>query len=717
MINYRFLNYKSGSRFDIDLLNDKIPDDAIAFIQDESYIWARGKKYYCAGGDANVQDGVLTFKDGYGNVEFTITQSGGDLILADSKGNISKATYALKQELDNLADTTDSRLNSLSESIFSGLAQKVDTVAFENALAGKQDNLTAGKGIAIEDNVVSSTLIIDSQLSSASTNPVENKAIKSILDTKANTSDLDIYATIEALNTGLNKKQDLLKAGSDISIEGNVISTTLDTEVFVIVSNLSDVVDPSPNKIYLVEAQNADGTYRYQQYRLRNGQWVSFDAIMPQVNLTGYLKKEEADKLYKDINYSVDLTPYAKLTDIDAVRSELNDYAKLAYVQNNFQRKGDYATLQYVNDTFVRKIDVYTPQQGDTASGGGSTGGSTEEPIVTPVHSITVDTMLSLSSANPVENRAVTEALNDKANASELIKYATKEDLESKLDSITLDGYVTKDTFNEAISTKQNILSLGDGLQMIDDKLTVTLDTDVMVIVDELPVDPNPNKIYLVQSNEGDEYRYIEYRWDGTEWKQVGEKTPEIDLSDYLKTVDADKKYQGVGDYATRTEVANIYQEKGDYALHSDVDELRTDAEDTYQKKGSYALVDYVKNEYQPAGDYALTEYVDKVIERLQEVIDKKYVLKKDVYRPGQTDWSTSEAEDVSDVTVRRHNFITLTQAKYDMLVANGQTSDNTYYFTYEGEEIPETWEFGDSFPIILTGNWTFGGAFPITLS
>ncbi len=56
-------------------------------------------------------------------------------------------------------------------------------------------------------------------------------------------------------------------------------------------------------------------------------------------------------------------------------------------------------------------------------------------------------------------------------------------------------------------------------------------------------------------------------------------------------------------------------------------------------------------------------------------------------------------------------------KARYDYLVQMNQISKNTYYFTYEGDEpAGDTWQFGGTFPIVLTDNWAFGGTFPIKL-
>lgn len=57
------------------------------------------------------------------------------------------------------------------------------------------------------------------------------------------------------------------------------------------------------------------------------------------------------------------------------------------------------------------------------------------------------------------------------------------------------------------------------------------IDTDVFVIVDELPEEGNPNKIYLVSDGEGG---FIEYHYVDGNWDPIG--TVEIDLSQYSTT-------------------------------------------------------------------------------------------------------------------------------------------------------------------------------------
>lgn len=57
------------------------------------------------------------------------------------------------------------------------------------------------------------------------------------------------------------------------------------------------------------------------------------------------------------------------------------------------------------------------------------------------------------------------------------------------------------------------------------------VDTSIYVIVDELPQEGNPQKIYLVPDGKGG---FIEYHWTGDKWDPIG--TVEIDLSNYSTT-------------------------------------------------------------------------------------------------------------------------------------------------------------------------------------
>ena len=124
-----------------------------------------------------------------------------------------------------------------------------------NALAGKQDKLTAGTGISISGNTISCTVsggsggsvTVDSTISSTSTNPVQNKVIYSALQGKQNT----------------------LTAGTGISINGNTISCTVSGgggSVTVDSALSGTSTNPVQNKVIYTALQNKQDKINYETW-------------------------------------------------------------------------------------------------------------------------------------------------------------------------------------------------------------------------------------------------------------------------------------------------------------------------------------------------------------------------------------------------------------------------------------------------------------------
>lgn len=120
------------------------------------------------------------------------------------------------------------------------------------------------------------------------------------------------------------------------------------------------------------------------------------------------------------------------------------------------------------------------------------------------------------------------------------------------------------------------------------------------------------------------------------------------------------------------------------------------DAYDVFISKGDFA--NYVE----------VVEQLKRDFERYKTiVVDPDLFVKKE------------EMEGILDeYNSRNSKMVTLSASAYQYLVDNNLVDRNTYYFTYEGEDIPEgdTWQFGGTFPIVFTETWAFGGTFPITL-
>lgn len=709
-INYRFLNYKHYNKFLQDLNNDKVREDAIVFIQDNLHpcIWARGKEYVCEGPFSSRLDGIdgLTLRNGSDQLLLQILPGSTGIQLQDGRGVVVSYDYASLNAFKDFVSTVTDNINTLRQTKvdledMNNLSSKYNQL--EEKLRNKQNNIFAGNGIAIdESNVISVDLSI-----------------------------LGPYEKVQDHINDLNAKQDKLTAGDGIDIENNVISTKIDTELYVLVTSLPSPEEADQNKIYILELSDGQGGYIYTQHRVRFGQWISIGTVAPNVNLEEYLKKSDAGNLYQskreDYVITSDLLEYTPLSRTINIETRLADLVTYDYLTRNYQIAGDYSEKEWVERYFVKKTDLYTPIQPDDVVIGQTDPVTPGEITVPTTGSIEVDFNLDDTSSNPVANFAIANALSLKADKAELFNYVTKESIKNKIDTEVLNNYATKDELATGLRTKQNNLIPKHGISIINDEISSTLDVDVFIIVDNLQsvLQPNTNKIYLVETEVDGELTYVEYRYINNDWVEIGPKTPGIDLTEYIKESAADNKYQLQGDYLTRSEAASIYQTIDDYATDEQIEELIESLDNYALKSQLDALRLNINNTFQKKGSYVSSQDVSNALTILQQIIDRKYVLKKDVYNlSGMSGWSTEDPTTISvggstggnssgGVSVQS-NMVTLTTQQYQLLVDNNLVDENTYYFTYEADET-NNWTFGDTFPIIFHEESGIG-TFPIVL-
>lgn len=157
------------------------------------------------------------------------------------------------------------------------------------------------------------------------------------------------------------------------------------------------------------------------------------------------------------------------------------------------------------------------------------------------------------------------EYVTDSELSGALGAYVTTESL-----GITLSGYLTLDdaqlkyqpkgdyatstALTEGLALKEDTFTPGTGLEMTPERvLNVTLDTTVFKVVSSLPAAPDAgdeNKIFLVPAEStGPNNAYTEYLWVNSAWEELGQYISEVDLTPYLKIVDAQSTY------ATKTEL------------------------------------------------------------------------------------------------------------------------------------------------------------------
>ena len=276
MIKRRFLNYRTYNAFKADLDNQEISDESIVFIQDNLRIWAHGKEYFCeAGSDSAIEDGILKFNNRLGRTVFAIGVTDGNLVLTDSTNKQHVTSFVLKSDFDSYKTSVTDAL--------SNLGQRDDSL--QSQINSKADAALVQELIRINTKPDPT---IDSELDKTSTNAVQNLVIANALDTKADVTDLQGSTT--QLQQQIATKQNVLRAGEGIDITDNVISSTIDTNMWILVDELP-TTDIDENKIYLKE-EIVDGAAAYVEYRYKTengvGQWVPSGQRSPKVDLSGY---------------------------------------------------------------------------------------------------------------------------------------------------------------------------------------------------------------------------------------------------------------------------------------------------------------------------------------------------------------------------------------------------------------------------------------------
>ena len=116
---------------------------------------------------------------------------------------------------------------------------------------------------------------------------------------------------------------------------------------------------------------------------------------------------------------------------------------------------------------------------------------------------------------------------------------------------------------NQAVKTKQDKLKPGTGVEITSDNtVNVTLDTTVFKVVASLPESPaagDENKIHLVPAESTEEGNiYTEYVFVNGKWEKFGTYRSEVDLTPYLKKVDAEATYQKITDNTLVTTAKTI---------------------------------------------------------------------------------------------------------------------------------------------------------------
>ena len=159
----------------------------------------------------------------------------------------------------------------------------------QSKINAKQDTLTAGENIKIENNVISAVDLRPSV-------DLSDYAKKTYVDTQINGEATSRTQADSELQSKINTKQDKIIAGTGINITDNTISCTLDTTIFKVVNSLPATPPSSDkNKIHLVLSTNSEEGNTYDEYLWVNNAWEKIGSYIPSVDLSDYAKTAYVD--------------------------------------------------------------------------------------------------------------------------------------------------------------------------------------------------------------------------------------------------------------------------------------------------------------------------------------------------------------------------------------------------------------------------------------
>lgn len=239
-------------------------------------------------------------------------------------------------------------------------------------------------------------ITVDSILSSTSTNPVQNKVLYAALNNKLDKNGTATYATRDS--------------------SGNIISSTYakKTDLNSYVKSINNV---KPDSAGNVNISSSGG-----------GSNITIDAT-----LSGTSSNAIANKaVYAALENKLDKTGTAAA----ATKATQDSYGNV--IVTTYARKSDLSG-------YVKTINNQEPDTNgniNISTGGGGTGPN-----------ITVDTTLSSTSNNPIANKAVYTAVNNKLDKTGIAAYATRD----SSGNVIINTYATKNELSGCVKSINNI--------------------------------------------------------------------------------------------------------------------------------------------------------------------------------------------------------------------------------------------------------------------
>lgn len=245
-------------------------------------------------------------------------------------------------------------------------------------------------------------ITVDSALSSTSTNPVQNKALYAALNNKLDKNGTATYATRDS--------------------SGNIISSTYakKTDLSSYVKSINNV---KPDSAGNVNISSSGG-----------GSNITVDATLDSTSSNAIANKA----VYAALNNKLDKTGTAAA----ATKATQDNYGNV--IVNTYARKSDLSG-------YVKTINNMEPDTNGNINISTGSGGSGSN--------ITIDTTLSSTSNNPIANKAVYAAVNNKLDKNGTAMYASRDSSGNVFGST----YATKTELSKCVKSINNLTPDGSG--------------------------------------------------------------------------------------------------------------------------------------------------------------------------------------------------------------------------------------------------------------
>lgn len=493
------------------------------------------------------------------NHEDTMTKAAAHIIDKKNPHEVTKAQVGLG-DVDNTSDMEKPISTLTQQALDKKLDIDSDTVKNSHAHTNKEviDKLSVNDNDELlynDKKIGADPTVIDSELSTTSTNAVENKAVTTKIN-KVEKTITDHVANVENPHNvtkeqiGLDKVDNTADVDKPIStltqaaldakvdkIDGKQLSTNdfTDVEKTQIETNKTDIETlktsshTHDNKEVIDKfSTDADGKLLYDGAEVGGSSPITVDTELSETSTNPVQNKTITTK----INEVESKIP----TDVSALTND-----------SEYQTKSDVTTLLegYAKTTDIPTVDV-TKEYVDEALKGKSDVDHTHTTV--NGHTVEADVPSDAKFTDTVyDDTAIKELINSKIDESALVDYAKKTDLKTKLSEFENDSEFITNTVNNLTNyyLKTETYTQDEVNNLISNINKITVE-----VVTELPTeDISTSTIYLILIDT-EKNVYSQNMYINEKWAALGSTS--VDLTGYVKSDELTTKLEA---YATNESV------------------------------------------------------------------------------------------------------------------------------------------------------------------